>query len=250
MGLAERLLQETGSLLPYNSYMLLSTSKKTYPDEVVLSFAQWASQHSNMLAIIVAEGQQVYNKMATREFNRSALTEAQEKKLKEEIREYRKLAEKRAFEVGRLITGQGLTNAKVVLWNDLLFTLPPLELRDSTRKMFQTKGIDPIFDEKVAKLTRERAAELLVRSKGDPKTSEYIAGLYTREEVFMMIALADLSYSKYKLAIKIGPESERAYDEIAKDIMEYGFGTARMTYDKNELSNFGAVHLQLEDPPV
>lgn len=250
IGLAEKLLGEKGNLEPYNSYMLLSTSKKTYPDELVLAFSSWASQHSPKFMLVIADGMQIYNKLAVKGLNPQALTDEQYHKFNDEMAEYARAARKRKRELNEFITRIGFTNVNAVLYSELLENIANLDpwvkhFIVSTREMHYEQDLDPVFDKKIKEATQKSAAHILAKSQGNPEIGEFVASLYTREQEVLAITLATINYQRYR--IKIGPESERVYDEIAKDILEHGFGTLRMTYDTNELSTFGVVYLQLED---
>ena len=48
----------------------------------------------------------------------------------------------------------------------------------------------------------------------------------------------------YKYLIKVGPETERIYDEVALDIFTSGFGTLRDVVEKNITWLPGAVYLR------
>lgn len=248
LGLAERLLRETGSLKPCNSWMGITTSKKTYPDNLVASFADWASQNSRKFTLVIVDGMQIFNEMAIKGVNPHFLTDQQISHYTREIDDYQRSARKRMDELGGLAAKDGLANVDIILWSKLLGRIagddPGNRLMiDSFRASFYNSGADQQFDQDIANLTREKAAHILARAQGDKKTSEFAASLYAREQLVMIMTLATLASYGYK--IKIGPATERAYDEIALDILKSGFGILRHKLaEQSEFKPFGAVYLQ------
>lgn len=248
LGMAEKLLHETGSLKPFNSWMALTPSKNTYPDALVTSFSKWASQNSQRFTLIIADGMQIFNKMAISDIDPRFLTEKQRSKYTREIADYKRSARKRRNELGELVTQKGLANVEIILWSELLCKLAEDDqgnkfIIDSFRDLFYNLGVDKRFDHDITDLTREKAAHILARAHGDAKTSEFAASFYAREQLVLTMTLATLAYYGYK--IKIGPVTERSYDEIAMDILKSGFGTCRSKLEEHDESlPFGAVYLE------
>lgn len=248
LGLAEKLLRETGSLKPYNSWMGITASRKTYPDTLVASFAEWASQNSRKFTLVIVDGMQIFNEMAIKGINPRLLTDEQVSHYTREIADYRRSARKRRQELGELVAEKGLANVDIILWSKLLGRLAADDpgnrfMIDGFRASFYDSGVDQQFDQEIVNLTREKAAHILVRTQGDPETSELAASFYAREQMVLTMTLATLAYYGYR--IKIGPETERIYDEIVLDILRNGFETLRSVLEpQDEFMPFGAVYLR------
>lgn len=248
IGLAKDLLDQKGDLRPYNSWMGISTSKKTYPDQMVLDFARWGTAHSKRFMIVVADGMQVFNKMAIKGVNPFEMTGKQEKWYKEEMRENRRAARKRIDELKALMSKEGLENVDLEFWSGLIERLRNASLEDKFvvdqfTQLLYTPVLDAEFDAQIKNIVRTRAGHILERSKTERETSEFIAGLYPRGQLVLTMALSTLGV--YRYLIKVGPEAERIYDELALDIFTRGFGTLRGAGGENKTRiPGGAVYLR------
>ena len=245
IGLASKLLKEKSTLKPYNCWMGISTSKKTYPDEMVVEYAKWATEHSDHFMLVVADGMQIYNQIAQKRINISHVTEEQAKWIQEEAKEYYKEAKKRKLDLETKFKKAGIQNFHIHLWSHVFELLERDEMDkwivQSFREMAYYPGIDLEFDEGIRKIVEERAGHLLSRI-GKSKLSEFILGLYAREEWALVMALGTLGI--YKYSIKIGPEGERGYDELVMDVFLKGFGSLKTDPYENNANWFGAVYLK------
>lgn len=244
LGSTEKLLREKDSLKPYNSWMGITTSRKTYSDELVVDFARWGSQHSGTFMLVIADSMQVYNQMARDGADPDALTLEQRSKYRQEVADYKRAARKRMGELNQLVNENGLTNVKITLWSKLLDQLASAGwedrfIIDMYNSVFHRPGLDKKFDEDMTRVTREKARHILVRSQ-NPETCEFIASHYSREQMVLTMTLATLGI--YGYAFKVGIEAERTYDEIAQRIFLDGFGSLKM--DGKGSWNYGTVYLR------
>src|SRR3989344_2438131 len=151
MGLAEKLLAEKGDLKPYNTWMGITTSKKTYPDDMVLDFARWGVENSNRFMLVIADAMQVFNKMAIKGIDPFRMNEHQRRDFERDVRDYKRAARKRQGELRTLFKEAGLENVRVRLWSDLIKVLRGRDWRDefvvdSFIQMAYIPGLDETFD--------------------------------------------------------------------------------------------------------
>jgi hypothetical protein len=247
IGLARDLLTQKNTLKPHNSWMGITTSKKTYPDEMVLDFAKWSTKHSNRFMVVIADGMQVYNKMAMKGTTPNEWSHKQIKHFSEDIKDYRKDAKERQQNLQSIFRKEGLKNVRIKLLSRLLNTLrsggwQDKLLVDYFKEMTFKRGVDNNFDQQMDNIVKSKVSHIINMSPGDKKTSEFIASLYCREEIVLIMSLSSLGI--YKYLIKVGPEGEREYDQAVLDIFRNGFGKLRDASKPNEDFIFGAVYLK------
>lgn len=234
IGMARDLLEDQGHLKPYSCWMGVSTNKRAYPDEDVIKFAKWGSEHSEKFYLLLADRLQLYNKVPFSRMGWSKL----------DSDEYVKAAQKRKAELENLVVKNKLGNIEIKL---IEFEFIPL-LRSSSESLslmidwsyqfFNQKTFDnPGLEHAIEQVTEEKAGKLLEQAK-DKEISQdhalFAFSRYTHLEVFFSWLFAELEVAP----IKIGPLWEKPYDTVTLDIVKGKYG-AFSGKDKR----FGAVYL-------
>jgi hypothetical protein len=248
IGKATELLASHGTLKPYNCWFGISTSKKTYPDDMVIEYARWAKDHSGHFMVVIADYMQIFNQMAEKDISLKDLVEDPKKRewALQNQKEYNREARKRQRELKEKLHSEGLTNARVRLWSGLHRMLSRRPIDYFNTSTFEDiglyPGVDPILDESIDRIVEKRAQHIIGKA-ADSKNAIRIAGYYARKQWVVSMALASLE--GYKYIIKLGPETEQVYDELVVDALRNGTGTLRGAFSKpNEDIPFGAVYLR------
>jgi len=227
--LAEKLLREQGDLKGNDTWMGIGVNKKTYPDEMVLDFARWASKSSDNFLLVVADFVQKYNLVASTG-NWDNLYEG--KKARKMDRE----GEKRADEITSLVKGAKLENVQVVGWVDLM---KGIEKENEKNNLMVNYGFqqfdyryqhDVKFREALQGVVKKQIPHVLkdLEARGrNPQMTLDASAMYAMEEIFASWLLVETK----KYPIKIGHEGEKLYDEITASLFE-------------DETKFGSVYLR------
>ena len=235
IGVATDLLRQQGTLYPYNAWMGISTSKRTYPDERVMKYIEWASKHSPRFTLAIADYIQAYNKVPFSHKGWDKLDDW----------EYFKPALERKAQLEKLVQEKGLSNVEVKLM--LSEMMRGLE-RESWENEFKIDYCWQLFDSErqqdgslnqdIERVTKEKAAHILERAEREginPEHALFTLSCYTQEEIFVSAMLASLGVAN----IKVGPVWEKPYDEITLGLLT-GRGYKPICGE----AEFGAVYLE------
>jgi len=204
--LARNLLETRGDFKPYNAWMGIGVSKRTYTDEMVLGYAEWGASHSNHFLIIIADDLGVYNRIP---FSRKGWNEVNEKE------KFRKEGLKRKAELVNLFQENDLSNVEVLTWSEAVAKLASGERGDQALYLEQLldhqrqhkhqlhQDMIGIVEQQVPGIIEKMRRE----GKGgeDQVFGKFVLSLYVQDEIWMTMALSQ--FGEYP--IKVGHKGEK-----------------------------------------
>ena len=231
LGCAHALLSRKGNVRPHATWMGITTSEKTYPDDMVMDFARWGSRHSACCHVVIADMMQIYNRIP---FSKKGWDKWADH------RSYKRAAQERKVLLEEQLRGVPDVDVNLMYYGitqQLQQTPGGQFMIDYAAQLLFTQDKESLHED-VRTVTRERAGPMLKRAVeqgADPDFALNVMRHYALEEILLSWYYAERGFAR----IKIGPVGEHAYDEITMDLIDGAYGT----FDGGR-TTFGAVHLE------